>query len=110
MENEFKSFLKTVGSGEGDRCYYPTRLDPYGKGCEHNCKYCYAKSLLAFRGLWNAENPAAADINKIKKGIDKLVKNGFTGAVRLGGMTDCFQPKAELKYRNTYETIKYLNE
>lgn len=110
MENEFKSFLKTVGSGEGDRCYYPTRLDVYGKGCEHNCVYCYSRSLLAFRGLWNAQNPAAADMTKVKKAIDKLAKSGFTGAVRMGGMTDCFQPKAEKKYRNTYETIKYLNE
>lgn len=110
MENEFKSFLKTVGSGEGDRCYYPTRLDVYGKGCEHNCNYCYAKSLLAFRGLWNAQNPAAADMTKVKKAIDKLAKSGFKGAVRLGGMTDCFQPKMEKQYHNTYETIKYLNE
>lgn len=31
MTNEFKSFYKTVGGGEGDKCYYPTRLDPYGK-------------------------------------------------------------------------------
>lgn len=24
---------KTVTGGEGERCYYPTRLDTYGKGC-----------------------------------------------------------------------------
>ena len=24
----YKSFFKTVGGGEGDKCYYPTRLDP----------------------------------------------------------------------------------
>lgn len=27
---EFKSFFKTVGGNEGDKCKYPTRLDPYG--------------------------------------------------------------------------------
>ena len=37
---EFKSFYKTVGGGEGDRCNYPTRLDLYGCGCQHDCKYC----------------------------------------------------------------------
>jgi len=110
MENEFKSFLKTVEGGEGDRCLYPTRLDLYGKGCEHNCSYCYAKSLLDFRKLWDEDNPAVADIEKVYKAIDKLAKGGFKGAVRLGGMTDCFQKKKEYKYRNTLHAIERLNQ
>ena len=69
----------------------------------HNC---YAKSLLDFRNLWHPENPAVADINKIKRKIEKLPK-GET--LRLGGMTDCFQP-IEKVHRITYETIKCLNE
>lgn len=105
--NEFKSFFKTVGGNEGDKCNYPTRLDTYGRGCSHNCKYCYAKSLLDFRKMWNPEDPAVADINKIKRKISKLPKD--TPAIRLGGMTDCFQPIEE-KYGVTYETIKALNE
>ena len=105
--NEFKSFLKTVGGNEGDKCNYPTRLDTYGRGCSHNCKYCYAKSLLDFRKMWNPNDPAVADINKIRRKISKLPKD--TPAIRLGGMTDCFQP-IENKYGITYETIKALNE
>ncbi len=66
-KDEFKSFFKTVGSGEGDRCSYPTRLDTYGRGCQHNCSYCYAKSLLSFRGLWDSKHPAVADIDKIER-------------------------------------------
>ena len=50
---EFKSFYKTVGGGEGSKCHYPTRLDTYGCGCQHDCKYCYAKSLLDFRKKYN---------------------------------------------------------
>ena len=69
----------------------------------HNC---YAKSLLDFRNLWNPEEPAVADIEKIKKKIAKLDKNIV---IRLGGMTDCFQP-CEKTYRVTYETLKALNE
>ena len=69
--NEFKSFFKTVGGNEGDKCNYPTRLDTYGRGCSHNCKYCYAKSLLDFRKMWNPDEPAIADINKIKRKISK---------------------------------------
>lgn len=104
---EFKSFYKTVGGNEGGKCNYPTRLDTYGKGCSHDCKYCYAKSLLEFRGLWNAEEPSVADIRKIRKKVAQL--RGTTTPIRLGGMTDCFQ-LIEKRYRVTYETIKALNE
>ena len=104
---EFKSFFKTVDGNEGNKCNYPTRLDTYGKGCSHNCNYCYAKSLLDFRNFWNPENPAVADIEKIKRKIAKLPKD--IPPLRLGGMTDCFQP-IEKVHRVTYETIKALNE
>lgn len=105
-KKEFKSFFKTVGGNEGNKCHYPTRLDTYGCGCSHDCKYCYAKSLLDFRNFWNPENPAIADINKIKRKIAKLPKDQ---TIRLGGMTDCFQP-IEKVHKITYETIKCLNE
>ena len=107
MMTEFKSFYKTVGGNEGGKCNYPTRLDTYGKGCSHDCSYCYAKSLLDFRGLWHPEDPSVADINKIRKKVAQLAES--TVPVRLGGMTDCFQP-AEKKYRVTYETLKALGE
>ena len=106
MGKEFKSFFKTVGGNEGNKCNYPTRLDTYGCGCQHDCNYCYAKSLLDFRKLWNSNEPAVADISKIKRKIKKL--DGIT-TLRLGGMTDCFQP-IEKTARVTYETIKCLNE
>ena len=51
---EFKNFYKEVGGNEGSKCNYNKRLDTYGCGCAHDCKYCYAKSLLSFRNLWNA--------------------------------------------------------
>ena len=102
---EFSTISKDVGGNEGDKCKYTTRLDTYGCGCQHDCSYCYAKSLLAFRNLWNAENPSVADIDKIRRAVAKM-KPGTI--VRLGGMTDCFQP-IELIHRNTYKTIKALN-
>lgn len=48
---EYKSFYKQVGGNEGSLCRYNTRLDTYGCGCLHNCNFCYARSLLEFRGL-----------------------------------------------------------
>ena len=104
--SEFKSFYKTVKGNEGQKCKYPTRLDTYGCGCAHDCKYCYAKSLLEFRGFWNPDSPAVARVDAITRAVRRIPK-GET--VRLGGMTDCFQP-VEKEHRVTYETIKALNE
>ena len=103
---EFKSFYKEVKGNEGSKCKYNTRLDTYGCGCQHDCSYCYAKSLLDFRNLWDAKEPSVADIAKIERKIAKLPKGTV---IRLGGMTDCFQPLEE-KMRVTEETIKLLNK
>ena len=91
---EFKSFFKEVTGNEGNKCKYNIRLDMYGCGCQHDCSYCYAKSLLDFRNLWDAIEPSVADIRKIERKIAKLPKGSI---VRLGGMTDCFQPLEEKK-------------
>ena len=103
---EYKSFYKTVAGNEGMKCKHPTRLDSYGCGCAHDCNYCYAKSLLDFRGLWRPEDLAVADIQKIRRKLDKVPAGTV---LRLGGMTDCFQP-AEGKRRITYMVIKELNK
>lgn len=105
LAKKFKSFYKTVEGNEGSLCNYPTRLDTYGCGCQHDCSYCYAKSLLEFRGLWNPKEPAVADLDDIRKVVKNLPKDQI---IRLGGMTDCFQP-LELQYKVSRETIKMLN-
>ena len=102
---DFGSYAKTVEGNEGNKCNYPTRLDTYGCGCAHDCSYCYAKSLLDFRGLWHPEAPSVGDISVISRQIRKLPRGKV---VRLGGMTDCFQP-AERLHRVTYKTIRLLN-
>ena len=103
----FSLFYKEVEGNEGSKCHYTTRLDTYGCGCQHDCKYCYAKSLLDFRGLWNSEKPVVGNMKQIRNAIIKAKKSGVK-VLRLGGMTDCFQP-LELKYRATYQTIRLLN-
>ena len=107
-EKEFKSFFKDVAEGnEARRCNYTVRLDTYGCGCAHDCRYCYAKSLLSFRGMWHAKNPSVSDITEIRKTIKRELAPHTV--VRLGGMTDCFQP-AEREHRVTLQTIRALNE
>ena len=108
-DREYLGFLKTVTGNEGSKCHYPTRLDTYGCGCGHDCSYCYAKDLIErMSGEWDPLHPKIADTwrieNRIKRGE---LKKG--DVVRLGGLTDCFQP-AELKYRATYNTIRLLNK
>ena len=104
----FSLFYKDVNGNEKQKCHYSTRLDTYGCGCQHDCKYCYAKSLLDFRGLWNPQKPVVGSMKQIRSAVIKAKKSGVN-IIRLGGMTDCFQP-LELKYRATYQTIKLLNK
>lgn len=99
----FQSFSKSVEGNEGSKCYYPTRLDLYGCGCQHNCSYCYARSLLDFRGKWNAAQPAVAFRSDVQRAIRKHMRKGEV--IRLGGMTDCFQP-LEKERMMTYMAIK----
>lgn len=103
---KFQSYIKAVGGNEGEKCKYRLRLDTYGCGCFHNCQYCYARSLLEFRGLWRPNNPSVVDIEQVHKTIRKI-PSGMV--VRLGGMTDCFQP-IERGYRITWRAIEYLNK
>lgn len=105
MPQVFNNFFHQVAGNEAERCHYPTRLDTYGCGCQHNCGYCYARSLLAFRGLWNPQAPAKAPFREIVRAVRKLRPGSV---VRLGGMTDCFQPM-EAGYKNTLRTIELLN-
>lgn len=102
---EFGSFFKAVGGNEGDVCLYSTRLDTYGCGCQHDCSYCYAKSLLSFRGLWHPDDPSVADPQKVVRKIQSLP---LQNAIRMGGMTDCFQP-IEKQFRVTYKAIEAFN-
>lgn len=103
---EFKSFYKEVKGNEGNKCQYNKRLDTFGCGCQHDCSYCYAKSLLNFRGLWDAHEPAVASLEKIERKIARLPEGTI---VRLGGMTDCFQP-LEKQMEVTKGTIMLLNK
>ena len=102
---EFGGFYKSVGGTEGSHCMYPTRLDVYGCGCKHNCSYCYARSLLEFRGLWNPNEPSVANLDKVIKKLDEIEAGTV---LRLGGMTDCFQ-ECEEELGIAYQTIKAMN-
>ena len=100
----YGAFFGSAGGGEGQRCKYPDRLDTYGCGCAHNCTYCYARSLLDFRGLWHPDNPSVASTADISKALKKVRPGSI---LRLGGMTDCFQPLEEV-YGATRQAIQMM--
>ena len=102
----FNSFYHEVTGNEAERCHYPTRLDTYGCGCQHNCGYCYARALLAFRGLWNPQSPSSVQLKEVVKIVRKLRPNSV---IRLGGMTDCFMPLEKAR-KITYRTLQMLNK
>ena len=107
MTDEFKSPYTLMENRKYNTwCRYTARLDSYGRGCLHNCSYCYARHLLDFRGNWHPYEPAVASLDTMREIVAKLDPGTV---VRLGGMTDCFQP-LEGKYRVTLETIKLLNQ
>lgn len=87
-------------------CRYNARLDTYGRGCAHNCNYCYSRHLLDFRGNWHPYEPAVASLETLREAVAELEPGSV---IKLGGMTDCFQP-AEGEHKRTLETIKMLNE
>lgn len=105
--DEFKSPYTVMNNRKYNTwCRYTARLDSYGRGCLHNCSYCYARHLLDFRGNWHPYEPAVASLQTMREIVSKLEQGSV---VRLGGMTDCFQP-LEGKYKVTLETIKLLNQ
>ena len=55
---------------------------------------------------WDPLHPKYADLRRIETKLKKIPKGTI---LRLGGLTDCFQP-VELQRRITLETIKLLNK
>ncbi len=119
LRDTFGAFIAIPEGGEAQRCYYPLRVDVYGRGCPHDCVYCYAKSLLEFRKYWNPEAPAIADMKKVRRTLLDHFEKGRRGPwseyfdrrwpVRIGGMTDCFGVN-EADGRAAFELLRILEE
>ncbi|MEG0309195.1 MAG: radical SAM protein [Clostridium sp.] len=114
-----KEIIDIPKFSELERCFYPIRADPYYKGCKHDCIYCYSKAINSrFPNSWNIDNVSIGDMEGLKKlfystfNEDKkgrkqdLLRNRIP--LRLGGITDVFQP-IEKEKKITLELIKLLN-
>jgi DNA repair photolyase len=49
------------------KCHYSFELDTYGRGCFHNCEYCYAKDQLSTHGYWNNPQPFPVNLADVRK-------------------------------------------
>jgi DNA repair photolyase len=99
------------------QCLYAFELDTYGRGCTHDCVYCYAKQQLTQHGSWNKPFPMPVDIadiwntfytvfetdkrNKWREVLEKRVP------IRIGSMSDSFM-WMDKKYKVTQELLKIL--
>ncbi len=99
------------------QCLYSFEVDTYGRGCVHECGYCYAKAQLTVHGYWNNPIPVPADISDIREILytvfetDKRSKwrnvLGQRIPLRIGSMSDSFM-KVDPKYKVTLEFLKLL--
>jgi DNA repair photolyase len=114
----FKSPFKLVNSHSTcQQCLYSFEVDTYGRGCVHNCVYCYAKAELTVHGYWNNPYPVPVNINEIRKAFytvfetDKKTKwreiMEKRIPLRIGSMSDSFM-LMDNKYGVTKELLRIL--
>lgn len=100
------------------QCLYAFEVDTYGRGCSHNCTYCYAKAELTVHGMWNNPIPVPVDLNEIRKAFYTVFETSKKSKwrnvmekripLRVGCMSDSFM-WADTKYGVTKEFLKILN-
>jgi DNA repair photolyase len=115
----FKTGLKLVNHHSScSKCHYAFEIDTYGRGCTHNCNFCYAKEILTRHGYWNQPHPFPVNLAEIKKIFYKVFETSESSKwrnvlekrvpLRLGSMSDCFM-WMDRKYKVTYELLKILD-
>lgn len=115
----FKSPFKLVNAHAScQQCLYAFEVDSYGRGCTHNCVYCYAKEQLTRYGYWNNPFPAPVDITEIWKVFHTVFETDRSSKwrdvlekripIRVGSMSDSFM-FMDKKYKVTQEMIKIFN-
>lgn len=114
----FGQTLKLVNSHSTcSKCHYSLEIDSYGRGCIHNCKYCYAKEQLFRRGYWNNPFPMPIDLSKVREIFYKVFETDKPNKwrsvleqripIRIGSMSDAFM-WIDQKYGVTQELLRIL--
>ena len=114
-----KNPLKLVNSHNScQQCLYSFEIDTYGRGCFHNCLYCYAKAELTVHGYWNNPMPVPININEVRKifyTVFETEKKSKWRSIlekriplRVGAMSDSFM-WIDHKYKVTQELLKIFD-
>lgn len=114
----FKTTFKLVNYHTScSKCHYAFEIDSYGRGCIHNCVYCYAKDQLTSHGFWNQPMPFPVDLAEVRKIMYTVFETNKNSKwrsvleqripVRIGSMSDSFM-WIDPKYGITKELLKIL--
>jgi DNA repair photolyase len=98
-----------------NKCHYSFEIDSYGRGCFHNCVYCYAKDQLTTHGFWNRPQPFPVNLAEVRKVFYTVFETNKSNKwrsimekripVRVGSMSDSFM-WMDTKYGVTKELLK----
>ena len=99
------------------QCLYGFEMDTYGRGCVHDCAYCYSKIELTSHGFWNKPFPMPRDITSVWKAFYTVFETNKPSKwrevlekrvpIRIGSGSDGFM-QIDRKYKVTYELLKIL--
>lgn len=114
----FNTTMKLVNYHSScSKCHYAFELDTYGRGCFHNCVYCYAKDQLTTYRYWNEPQPFPVNLAEIRKIFYTVFETDKHSKwreimekkipLRLGSMSDSFM-WLDVKYGVTAEMLKIL--
>lgn len=114
-----KSAIRLVNSHSTcQQCLYAFEIDTYGRGCVHNCAYCYAKAQLTVHGWWNSPIPVPANLNEIRRAFYTTFETQKNHKwreilekripIRIGSMSDSFM-WLDQKIKITQELLKILS-
>ena len=114
----FKTNFKLVNfHHDCSKCHYAFEIDTYGRGCTHNCIYCYAKDQLTLKGYWNRPHPMPVDLAEIRKIFYTVFETDKKSKwrevlesripLRIGSMSDSFM-WMDRKFKVSLELLKIL--
>lgn len=100
------------------KCHYAFEIDTYGRGCIHNCVYCYALEQLTAHGMWNRPHPFPIDISEVRRIFYTVFETNKSSKwrsilekrvpLRIGSMSDSFM-WMDRKFGVTKELLKILS-
>lgn len=115
----FRTTLRLVNYHSAcSKCHYAFEIDSYGRGCIHNCVYCYALEQLTAHGMWNRPHPFPLDLSEVRRIFYTVFETSRPSKwrpvlesktpLRIGSMSDSFM-WMDKKYGITKELLKILS-